>query len=263
MYNRVIKGGPHPNGEASKESATARRVIPERLVRMERHKSSGGGHAPQMPAGSLAQGSKPGLQSYMPLSAKLDLVRGSASVVAINQLVEERVRKFEERFQQEKEQAYSEGLRQGEEKGYQRGLTRAGELEKAFNKLGSEFGIYKEKLFKELEGAAGRLALAMAEAVIGEAAATSSDKILEQNLRRCLAAMKGSGRVTIRINPIDYDFASENTKILESGRDKFDFSIEPDPSIAPGGCFLETSSGAVDGRLESQFEILKDTFLQV
>jgi flagellar biosynthesis/type III secretory pathway protein FliH len=260
LSKRIIKGSTLPIiDEITKAAHGSRRIIPKDCVRIERQISL----AVVGERGETEFHHEKGrLKDYLPLSTKINLKNPSSSL-AINQLVEERVREFEERFQQEKEQAFSEGINQGETRGYKKCLGRVDELEKLLNNLVMEFGEQKDKLFKEMETVVGRLALDIAEAVIGEAAATVSGQIIEQNLKRCLTAMKGSGRVKIRINPIDFEFAREYTKILERAYERFNLEFEPDPSIAPGGCLLESSSGAVDGRLESQFEIVKDTFLQI
>ena len=35
------------------------------------------------------------------------------------------------------------------------------------------------------------------------------------------------------------------------------FSIEADPRVQAGGCFIETPSGDIDARLSSQFEVIE------
>jgi flagellar biosynthesis/type III secretory pathway protein FliH len=260
LSKRVLKGDSLPvTDEISKSVQGSRRIIPKECVRIERRKSP----ATVGQTGETGFHHEKGkLKDYLPLSTKINF-KNPLSSLAINQLVEERVREFEERFQMEKEQAFSEGINQGETRGYKKCLGRVEELQKTFDNLVLEFGEQKEKLYKEMETVVGRLALDIAEAVIGEAAASVSGQIIEQNLKKCLSAMKGSGRVKIRINPIDFEFAREYTKILERAHERFNLEFEPDPSIAPGGCLLESTGGAVDGRLESQFEIVKDTFLQI
>ena len=109
-----------------------------------------------------------------------------------------------------------------------------------------------------------QLAVEVAEAVIGEALTRSSKELLDHNLKRCLDILGGSGKVIVRINPSDYEFAeSELLARLGKESDRFAVEFEPDPLISPGGCFVETEGGAIDARVESQVEQLKNSFLQL
>ncbi len=110
----------------------------------------------------------------------------------------------------------------------------------------------------------GRLSLEIAEAVIGEAAMKLSGELLEYNLKRCLEVLSGSGVVTIRVSPSDYDTAREKIDIIfRKNKDRFNFKVEPDSSITPGGCLLESPGGAIDGRIENQFNLIRENFLQM
>lgn len=186
------------------------------------------------------------------------------TAMGINQLVESKVREFEERFQFEKEQALSQGISQGEARGIKEGLKGVERIERLFDNILKEFQTEKENFYIEAEAGVAKLALEIAEAIIGEAAANSSEDVLHHNLKRCLNSLKTSGKIKIRISPLDYDYARTNTQLInQAASENCSLEFEPDPSIAPGGCYLETISGAIDGRLESQFDIIKDNFLQI
>jgi flagellar biosynthesis/type III secretory pathway protein FliH len=186
------------------------------------------------------------------------------NLLIINQIVEERLKESEEMHQLEKNQVYEEALSQGEARGIEKGHQAIEKIEKLLIKISKESDAHSQVFFNEIEKGIKSLALEMAGTIIGEAAAESSSAILEQNLKRCLSVLKGSGKTKIRINPVDYDFMREKANLFDSGmKDRYIFEFEPDPSIAPGGCYLESSHGAVDGRLESQFELLKDSLLEL
>ena len=110
----------------------------------------------------------------------------------------------------------------------------------------------------------GKLSLEIAEAVIGEAAMKSSSELLEYNLKRCIEGLGGSGEVIVKINPGDYDHVRDKIDaVFDSNDGKFNFKFEPDSSITPGGCYLETPGGEIDGRIDSQFKLVKENFLQI
>jgi flagellar biosynthesis/type III secretory pathway protein FliH len=239
----------------------SRRVIPRELVNLEIDNvhESGLGSAKIIKDRIPVSNSK----IHNPVKNGGSKVRG-VNLVIINHIVEERIKEYQEQFGQEKEQSYQEGLKQGEARGIDLGHQAVDKLEKLLLKISNESNARVDRFFKEVEGGIQRLSMEIAEAIIGEAASRASGDILERNLKRCLSVLKGSGQTKIRINPTDYDFLKEKTQLLEqSTKNKFIFEFEPDASIAPGGCYLETAHGAVDGRLESQFELLRDSFLEI
>ena len=54
--------------------------------------------------------------------------------------------------------------------------------------------------------------------------------------------------------------------VIEQGIDRFlggstsikELTVVPDPRVRFGGCFIETPTGDIDARLESQFEVIED-----
>lgn len=191
--------------------------------------------------------------------------QGSPDDVAlVNSLVEERVRTFEQRFQDEKELAYKDGYTQGKTKGYQEGVSVTQKIEDLLNEIHNDIKSHHETFISEASETLGKLALEIAQTVIGEAVMKSSKELFEYNLKRCLDILAGSGEVRIRINPAEYQYAREYLQAVKpKDSDRFSFEFEPDPTITPGGCFIETSNGAIDARIESQFEQIKGNFLQL
>lgn len=185
-------------------------------------------------------------------------------VALVNSLVEERVRAFEQRFQDEKELAYKDGYTQGKTKGYQEGISVTQKIEDLMNEIHNDIRSHHETLLSRAGETLGKLALEIAQTVIGEAVMKSSKELFEYNLKRSLDILAGSGEVRIRINPAEYEYAREYLQAVKpKDSDRFSFEFEPDPTITPGGCFIETSNGAIDARIESQFEQIKGSFLQL
>lgn len=199
------------------------------------------------------------------LSTPAGHLRGAPDNVAlVNSLVEERVRAFEQRFQEEKEHAYKDGYSQGKNKGYEEGISITHKIEALLTDIHDDIKSQRETLMSRAGETLGRMALEIAQAVIGEAVMKSSGELFEYNLKRCLDILAGAGPVRIRINPVEYEHAREYLQAVKpKDSDRFSFEFEPDPTITPGGCFIETSSGAIDARIESQFEQIKGSFLQL
>ncbi len=200
-----------------------------------------------------------------PSSTPAGHARGSPDNVAlVNNLVEERVRAFEQRFQEEKELAYKDGYTQGKKKGYEDGISETQKIEALLAQIHNDIESQRETVMSRASETLGKLALEIAQTVIGEAVMKSSRELFEYNLKRCLDILGGAGPVRIRINPAEYEYAREYLQAAKpKDSDRFSFEFEPDPTITPGGCFIETSSGAIDARIESQFEQIKGSFLQL
>jgi flagellar assembly protein FliH len=65
-------------------------------------------------------------------------------------------------------------------------------------------------------------------------------------------------KILIRVNPADYDTMLTSLESLREESRLRDINIEPSPSIAPGGCYIETPSGEVDARIEEQLKEISD-----
>ncbi|UCE67773.1 MAG: hypothetical protein JSU85_07145 [Candidatus Zixiibacteriota bacterium] len=183
---------------------------------------------------------------------------------SVDNLIAEKSRELEEYYDMEKETAYQQGYEQGKADGFSEGVKSLEPLETLLKDINKEVIASREHLLGNAEEIMGRLSLEIAEAVIGEAAMKLSGDLLEYNLKRCLEILSGSGEVAIKVNPCDYDTAREKIDIVfRKNRDRFNFRFEPDPSITPGGCFIESPGGAIDGRIENQFNLIKENFLQM
>ena len=57
------------------------------------------------------------------------------------------------------------------------------------------------------------------------------------------------------VNPDEVEYVKEKRpEFLDRISELKSITIESDPSITPGGCFMETAFGSVDARLETQLE---------
>lgn len=69
-------------------------------------------------------------------------------------------------------------------------------------------------------------------------------------------------RLKIKVNPDHLPIVEQNIERFMVGSATIkEISIEPDPRVRYGGCLIETPSGDIDARLESQFEVIEETIL--
>jgi len=78
-------------------------------------------------------------------------------------------------------------------------------------------------------------------------------------VQKALAKLGGrEEKIMIRVNPADYDIMLSSLEVLRGDTRLMDITIEPSPSISPGGCFIETPSGEVDARIEEMLKEIRD-----
>jgi flagellar assembly protein FliH len=69
-------------------------------------------------------------------------------------------------------------------------------------------------------------------------------------------------RLIIKVNPDFLPVMEQHmNRFLESSTSIKDLKFEADPRVRHGGCFIETPSGDIDARLESQFEVVEEAIL--
>jgi len=268
LFNKIIKKKPDSHDEITvAEPAKSLRIIPSYAVVIRpvpAHKEKKDAIAfDELPESGAKHTVQADLQETAVTGAPEDAPE-LFDQAYIDNLLAEKTRELEEFYSNEKEQAYNNGYDQGKIDGFEEGKKSLEPVETLLENINKEVITSREHLLTNAEEIMGRLSLEIAEAVIGEAAMKLSGELLEYNLKRCLDVLSGSGKVTIKVNPSDYEMVKEMIDmVFQRNKDKFNFKFEPDSSITPGGCFIESPGGAVDGRIENQFNLIRENFLQM
>jgi type III secretion system HrpE/YscL family protein len=115
-----------------------------------------------------------------------------------------------------------------------------------------------ERELESSKDAAIALARRMAEKIVGRAIDLSPE-LMNQIVGEALAASRArSGKVVLRVHP-------EDLASIEAGRPQWGARVEnsigvriqPDATVEHGGCVVDTPSGRVDARLQTQLEALE------
>ena len=77
-------------------------------------------------------------------------------------------------------------------------------------------------------------------------------------ISQVISQLIDKSRIKIKVHP-------DHLPLLEQSIDRFltessaikELSVEADPRVRFGGCFIETPTGDIDARLESQFEVIE------
>jgi len=151
------------------------------------------------------------------------------------------------------EKGYSEGLACGIKEGQKEVRERLGRLESVIREL----DCVKERKIEELLPEIVDLSLDIARKIIHRKIEQDRD-IIVSVVREAIHRLGREEKMTIRVNPADYDTMISNIEVLKEEARLRDVTIEPSASVSPGGCSIETPSGEVDARIEEQIKEISD-----
>jgi flagellar assembly protein FliH len=153
-------------------------------------------------------------------------------------------------------EAFTKGYAQGERAGLEAGGKRAEAMLRRVAQTLEELGGLRQTLIHETERQMVQLALTLARRVVHR------EISLDPELAAALAhvALEKLGTTTpatIRLNPEDYTIVTQDGERWGGVA----VTVVPDPSIARGGCLVESDFGCVDATIERQFDELSRALL--
>ncbi len=168
---------------------------------------------------------------------------------------------LQEKMQKEREKAYRSGFQDGKSMGLEEGRKQGEKVASDFFSLLEDIRIQKERILGESEKTVVELSLALASKIIGTEVEVKPETVLAV-ARNAIHQLVDKSRVLLRVNPRDYEIVKRQQNNLRATVDGIkSLEIEEDVRVNPGGCLIETDSGNVDARLESQIEVLKEALL--
>jgi type III secretion protein L len=101
------------------------------------------------------------------------------------------------------------------------------------------------------------LAAKIAERILGAQLKVAKESV-NQIVSQCLKSNAGARQIVMRVHPDDLPIVEQAIPRMKSESDIELLFARADPSIAPGGCVLETELGEIDGRLQTQLQAIKE-----
>lgn len=158
--------------------------------------------------------------------------------------------------------AFDRGLRTGREEGRR---TAEEELRSSVNRmtrLAEQLVAEREAVLRESHDLIVHLSCAIAQRIVEVSAVVNTSGVIDV-ITKTVAQASDKSSLTIKVHPDDLDavrtFCPESlTKCGGVGKVIF----EGDAAISRGGCIIDTDSGIVDGRIESQMKVLRDELLE-
>jgi flagellar biosynthesis/type III secretory pathway protein FliH len=161
------------------------------------------------------------------------------------------------RLQAMMKEAFDKGLEQGRAEiiaARQEKLDRAAA---ALEAAVEEMERIRQQDLARMETETVRLALAVAEKIIGDQA--EQGKAIEHVIKAAMEKVSDPRHLILRLNPKDVDTVREANRQLHPADDAGTaFRLETDPGIQRGGCIIETKLGDVDARIDQQIRIVKE-----
>jgi type III secretion protein L len=157
------------------------------------------------------------------------------------------IQQAEQRAHQVREEAYQEGYR-------------AGFAE--FNQRLLDANERYDRALADAEPDILRLAVKIAKKIIGREIESDPATVAEI-VKTALGYAERSQPLTLRVNPADLPALQTCRNQLEQSAGARAIGLIADPGVSIGGCVIETESGTIDARLETQLRVLEAGLLSL
>lgn len=199
-----------------------------------------------------------------------DIEEETISAPTVKELEQIREDAYNEGFEQGYEQGLKQGnaegkvqgIAEGNELGHKDGLAQGLEIGQAqaleegkqateqsvmvFQQMTEALSTYRQEDEKELETALGALAVRIARQVVQDELRTKPSHINSLVSAAVQALPNPDDKLTIRLNPIDYEFVESNSES--------NWELVSDDDISAGGCTIKSGYSYIDYTLEHRFE---------
>ena len=171
------------------------------------------------------------------------------------------ITKMEETMRRSEQQARQTGYDEGFARGKEEGLAEARKIVSQFDTAIRDTVQQRQALLDDsrqnildLVQRIARKVTYGAVKIDPETTLTIIDGVIDSLIDR--------SRIKIKVHPNHLPIVEQNMNRFLSGSTTIkELSIEPDPRVKFGGCFIETPHGDIDARIESQLEVIEGAML--
>lgn len=153
---------------------------------------------------------------------------------------------------------FATGFAQGERAGLEAGSKRAEAILRRLGQTIDELEAMRGVILQQTERQVLQLALAIARRIV-QREVTRDPEHIALLTQVALDRLSTEGVITVRLNPDDYTKVVERRGSVWDGRH---VTLVADPSIARGGCSVESDFGYIDASLDAQFDELTRALLE-
>lgn len=163
---------------------------------------------------------------------------------------------LEARIREREQASFERGRREGEKALSEQLMRQRGELTEVQNGVLNSLRQAVAQVTRDGEGALVALALEIAGKVVADTPLSSA--VVEATVREALAQVEQPGRLTISLNPMDFELLQQaNAPLLlaDVGGERLRFQTSP--KVSRGGCLVHTPFGVIDAQRETKFKALR------
>ena len=182
----------------------------------------------------------------------------SSNFIKLQMKLEDKEEEFKIALQKVKEDSFNEGVEAGvkkvkeeNENDLKSGRNQISASIKTLEQSAKDFEMALEKIKADLINAA----IDIAQEVISVELSISSSQIAKKLGDNLIEELQGASKITLRVNPKDHGFISEQTGDLEK------ISIVSDSAVSEGGVIAISDVGNIDAQISKRFERVKKTAL--
>jgi flagellar biosynthesis/type III secretory pathway protein FliH len=211
------------------------------------------GRPSEEPAAEMAE-----VESAEPGAFGLDVLAPLLCLTVAKQRAEEIMTAAHSRAQELGKEGYEEGKSRGREEARSEILPAL----IGFAQAGQSLIVFEEQMVSRFTPHLVRLALAIAEKIVGKAVGEDSE-IVASVLERAKKEVPDARLVRVRLHPADYKILAELRPELVRAGEEGGRKVEvlAADEIGRGGCRIETEIGVVDASLPTQFQEIKRQLL--
>ena len=155
------------------------------------------------------------------------------------------------------EEARKEGFEKGQREGFEKGLAEVNKLISQLELITRDADECRRNILENAKHDIVDLSVKIAEKVVKTTCAKQRD-IAVRNAEYALGLLKEKSPVVIKVNLADMDIAREYRSMLLNMFDKVEsIKVAEDPAVEQGGCIIESNSGGVDARIQTQLSSIR------
>lgn len=157
-----------------------------------------------------------------------------------------------------KDEAINEGQALGHQHGVEQGYRETAVLLEQAAQIVDYAKYEREEIIEKCERDILELAITVAARVIHTEVTINPDVVLAV-VKDAIQKAKDQEQVIIRINPADFEAIAVEKQTLQAIlRRETGMEIRGDIGVEVGGCVIETDYGAIDARIDTQLETIKN-----
>lgn len=160
-------------------------------------------------------------------------------------------------YQKGIQDGHKDGFLQGHKTGVAEGLKEIETMLHSLQQAMQEIKKQRKELCLKAEKETVSLSLAIARKILHQEPATNPEVIVNV-VKKTFETIAINAPVRVRINPSELAYMRERRHLIPI---EGEITFVEDASISCGGCLVESLSGDVDARIESQLEMIEEAFL--